>query len=71
MENQLKHSFRGKRFTLAVLIALLLTSAFFFGTSDADGVAKFGQFALYLTGIFTAYCTGQSITDYQKAKNGA
>lgn len=60
----------GKRFALAVLCALLLTAAFFLGGNDADATAKFGQFALYLSGIFGVYCTGQSFTDNTKLKNG-
>lgn len=62
--------FTGKRFALAILCVIALTGAFIVSGDNADATTKFGSFALYLAGIYGAYCTGQSATDYVKERNG-
>jgi hypothetical protein len=57
--------YRGKRF-LSFLVATAALLAGFFG---GDPVS-FGAFSTALGVIYGAYLTGQSATDWQKAKNG-
>ena len=57
--------YQGKRFAGFILSCGLL----FAGLYAAD-TNTFGSFAQYLALMYGAYLTGQSATDYVKAKNG-
>lgn len=57
--------YQGKRFAAFLLVALALCIGFFAGNTE-----NFGNFAMYLSAAYGAYLTGQSATDWQKAKNG-
>lgn len=57
--------YKGKRFASLVLVAGLLTLAFFYGPG-----ALFASYSTTLGLLYGAYLTGQSATDWQKAKNG-
>jgi len=57
--------YRGKRFLSFIVATLALCSGFFWGDPES-----FGSFSTALGVIYGAYLTGQSATDWQKAKNG-
>ena len=57
--------YQGKRFAGFLLVVIALCAGFFGGEPTT-----FASFGMYLAGIYGAYVTGQSATDWQKAKNG-
>ena len=57
--------YHGKRFASLLLVTALLAVGFFFGRPE-----MFGPYATTLGVLYGAYLTGQSATDWQKAKNG-
>lgn len=57
--------YHGKRFVSLLVVVFAMCIGFFFGP-----VASFGAFSTALGVIYGAYLTGQSATDWQKAKNG-
>ena len=65
MSNSKDGRYRGKRYASFLVATGALLAAFFFGPPD-----QFGAFAGTLGALYGAYLTGQSATDYVKAKNG-
>ena len=57
--------YQGKRFTSLLVVVGALCLGFFFGQPD-----NFGAFSMSLGVLYGAYLTGQSATDYAKARNG-
>lgn len=58
-----------KRFTGFLLTASMLFVGFL--AANALGIAEqYGQFAMWVSGVYGAFLGGQSATDYVKAKNG-
>ena len=57
--------YHGKRFASLILVTILLAGGFFFGRPE-----MFGSYSMALGALYGAYLTGQSATDWQKAKNG-
>lgn len=57
--------YHGKRFASLILVSLLLALGFFFGRPE-----MFGAYSTALGLLYGSYLTGQSATDWQKAKNG-
>ncbi len=57
--------YQGKRFASFLVAVAALLAAFFGGHPDS-----FGAFSTAVAGLYGAYLTGQSATDYVKAKNG-
>lgn len=57
--------YQGKRFLSFLVATGALCGGFFFGNPIV-----FGAFATSLGVLYGAYLTGQSATDWQKAKNG-
>lgn len=57
--------YAGKRFASLLIVVFSMCIGFFFGPADS-----FGAFSTALGVIYGAYLTGQSATDWQKAKNG-
>ena len=57
--------YHGKRFASLLVVMVLLALGFFYGPPD-----NFGSFSTALGVLYGAYLTGQSATDWQKAKNG-
>lgn len=57
--------YHGRRFASLLVVMLLLALGFFFGPAD-----NFGSYSTALGVLYGAYLTGQSATDWQKAKNG-
>lgn len=57
--------YKGKRFLSFLVACSALCLGFFFGKPEA-----FGAFSTALGLIYGTYLTGQSATDWQKAKNG-
>jgi hypothetical protein len=57
--------YRGKRFLSFLVAVAALCLAFALGPPES-----FGSFSTALGVIYGAYLTGQSATDWQKAKNG-
>ncbi len=58
-----------KRFTGFLLTATMLFVGFL--AANTLGIAEqYGQFAMWVSGIYGAFLGGQSATDYVKTKNG-
>ncbi len=58
-----------KRFTGFLLtISMLFTG--FLVANFLDITKEYGQFAMWISGVYGAFLGGQSATDYVKAKNG-
>lgn len=57
--------YHGKRFLSLLVVILALNLGYYFGDAET-----FGTFATTLGVLYGAYLTGQSATDWQKAKNG-
>ena len=57
--------YRGKRFLSFIVATVALCLGFALGPPES-----FGSFSTALGVIYGAYLTGQSATDWQKAKNG-
>lgn len=57
--------YAGKRFASLILVIALLALGFFFGRPE-----MFGSYSTALGLLYGVYLTGQSATDWQKAKNG-
>ena len=60
------NAYQGKRFLSLLVVVVMLVAGFFFGPA-----AQFGAYSMSLSGLYGLYLTGQSATDWQKAKNGA
>jgi len=58
-------NYRGKRFLSFLVATGALLAGFFAGDPES-----FGSFSTALGVLYGAYLTGQSATDWQKAKNG-
>ena len=58
-------SYKGKRFVSLLVVVLALVVGYFGGPA-----AQFGSYSMALGALYGAYLTGQSATDWQKAKNG-
>ena len=61
----MNNRYHSKRFVSLILVTALLALGFFFGPTE-----NFGAYSMSLAGLYGAYLTGQSATDWQKAKNG-
>ena len=59
------NNYKGRRFLSLLVSVGALTAAYFYGPP-----ASFGSYATTLGMLYGAYLTGQSATDYVKAKNG-
>jgi len=57
--------YHGKRFLSLIVVIVALNLAYYFGDPET-----FGTFATSLGLLYGTYLTGQSATDWQKAKNG-
>jgi hypothetical protein len=57
--------YRGKRFLSFLVAMAALMVGFFAGNPES-----FGAYSTAIAGLYGAYLTGQSATDWQKAKNG-
>lgn len=57
--------YHGKRFASLLFVVVLLAMGFFFGPETS-----FGAYSTSLAALYAAYLAGQSVTDYEKAKNG-
>ena len=57
--------YRGKRFWSLILAISALIGGYIWGNPET-----FGTYATTLGVLYGAYLTGQSATDWQKAKNG-
>ena len=58
--------YRGKRFISFLSVTFVLMLGYFFGNPEV-----FGSFSTTIGLLYGAYLTGQSATDYVKAKNNA
>jgi hypothetical protein len=59
------NKYSGRRFASLILAFVCLVGGYFGGDPDS-----FGAFSTAVTVLYAAYLTGQSATDWQKAKNG-
>ena len=66
MSNFQDGRYQGKRFTSLLVVVTILALGFFFGPPE-----NFGAFSMSLGALYGAYLTGQSATDYAKAKNAS
>ena len=57
--------YHGRRFRSFLLALVALCVGYAFGPPDS-----FGAFSAAITGLYTAYLAGQSLTDYANTRNG-